>query len=873
MDFDELWLEPGCLRPHLRLLGEHLSQSPSVLSRLETESIARLEAHGVTYNLSGFSSARHQSARNQAWKLDSIPHIIPRAEFEQLSLGLQQRARLLNAIADDIYSGNSQLLSQGVIPKEVILSSPDYLRSCVGWTPKEARVGLGAADIARHSDGKFHIYSDRCGATTGQGFALQNRLVLGRLLEELFERCEIERLASYFQIVKDYLHHVSPRSAEASRIVLLSPGTQDESSFEHAYLARYFGLELVEGRDITTRSGQLFLKTLGGLQPLDVLVRRVSDLASDPLELREDSLHGIPGLVNASRRGQIALINPLGSAILDNPVMKVYSEACCKFLLKEELLLPVVETHWLGDDLSWSKVQASPSSYIIKHAYGEMHGAVIDLRNMSNADIAERLLKVESRRRNYVAERWPERSHSATFSNGTFVSRALSMRMFYCRRVTPVSSKDKTREDDYAIMPGGLGHLDERPDGILVDHSLESTSKDVWVERDPEVPLTKISTLLREHVKLQRGGVELPSRLLDDIYWLGRYLERTDMCCRVLRRAFSRGEEEIGESGHESHSAVMTLLRTWELLPSRETIEPSKKDNTSTFHEERYIEQELHTLAQSITDATRPTSLVSMLGVVKNLAQKVKPKLSRDAVLAISRLKSPKYSESNPIESSLESLENITVYLRAVRGAILDNVTRGHAWNFLDMGYRVERVGATLQCIQEMLLPGANQAHMSTLLDIGDSLLTYRSRYRSRLQAAPVVDLLLTDESNPRSVAFQIIGIQRHLTGLPMEDRDGKSKAEKLALLLLTDLQVCDPEELCAGDGQALRDFLEQSYQRINDISENLVQRWFAHASSLRAIAPPQWLANEEDNLISDSSQEYVSSPNHAIPGMKKALS
>jgi uncharacterized circularly permuted ATP-grasp superfamily protein/uncharacterized alpha-E superfamily protein len=823
--FDELRDALGELRPHQRPLAQFLEgkdvRELEELGRLVRQRITQQE---VTFNILGVPEGT-----NRPWQLDAVPLVLDRSEWLTLSVGLRQRARLLNAILRDCY-GSQQLLRDGLLPAELVLGHPEFLRACHGWQPLGGEfLHLYAADVGRDPTGKFRVFSDRTQAPTGAGYALENRLVLGRTLPELFREYRVERVASFFTKLRRSVENLAPAGTRGQpRVVLLSAGARDESSFEHAYLARYLGYELVEGRDLSVRGGYVYLKTLSGLRKVDVVLRRLGDAWSDPLELREDSLGGVAGLTSAARAGNVGLANPLGAVIGETPALKAYLPALCRHLLGEELLVESVQTLWCGDADSLQEVLAHPDDFVIKPAFGDRRGEPYfptQLSSEARRDLFDRL-RVHSG--DFVAERWPELSGLPVLDRGELSTGAVAFRSFLVRDGA-----------DYDVMPGGLARINEAPDGLFLAIKSNAYSKDVWIPSAAGSAEPPLPAMPDQRVELRRGGLDLPSRLLDDIFWLGRYVERVDATVRLARAGFERIGSEAGPDAPLVLAAIVDTLRRIGVIPRAAAAAPLGPDPTA-------VEPLLYGL---LADRVAQEGLPSMLSRIHGLTLSVRSRLSRDAWHVLRRLTRTLagidgVKLTSPV-IAIEALDQLIFSLAAVSGTTLDNMVRGHAWTFLDLGRRIERGVNMLMLLQSFLPPGSTRMHMEALLEVADSLLTYRARYLSSLQAAPVVDLLLTDTSNPRSVAFQVELAKDHLRRLPGHEGVVRGRAERRLIGLESSLFTADVEQACAGDGAGLRQLLEDALAQSWQLSDDISATWFAHLSKERAVSAPHWV-NED---------------------------
>lgn len=827
--FDELRDGSGQLRPHQRLLAAFLEgKDPRELEELGRLVRQRITQQEVTFNILGVPEGT-----NRPWQLDAVPLVLDRLEWQALSAGLRQRARLLDAVLCDCY-GPQRLLRDGLLPAELVLGHPEFLRACHGWLPLGSQwLHLYAADVARDGSGRFRVFSDRTQAPTGAGYALENRLVLGRTLPELFREYRVERVAGFFAKVRRTVESLAPVGTRGQpRVVLLSAGARDESSFEHAYLARYLGYELVEGRDLSVRGGYVYLKTLSGLRKVDVVLRRIGDAWSDPLELREDSLGGVAGLTLAARSGNVGLANPLGAVIGETPAWKAYLPALARHLLGEELLLESVTTLWCGDPASLKEVLSRPDDFVIKPAFGDRRGEPFFPGQLSADARKELLERLRMHSGDFVAERWPDLSTLPVLDHGALSSGSVAFRSFLVRDGA-----------DYDVMPGGLARINEAPDGLFLAIKSNAHSKDVWIPSAPGSAEPQLPAMPDQRVELQRGGLDLPSRLLDDIFWLGRYVERVDSTARLARAGFERIGSEAGPDAPLVLSAIVDTLGRLAVIPRASVVAVA---GATPMQDAPSAEAVLYGL---LVDGAAHEGLPSMLGRIHGLTLSVRSRLSRDAWHVLRRLTRSlvgldRAALTSPVVA-IEALDQLIFGLAAVSGTTLDNMVRGHAWTFLDLGRRIERGTYMLQLLQAFLAPGATRLHLEALLEVADSLLTYRARYLSSLQAAPVVDLLLTDATNPRSVAFQVELAKDHLRRLPGHDGVVRGRAERRVIALDSSLLTADVEQACAGDGSGLRQLLEELLHLFWQLSDDISSTWFSLLSKERAVSPPHWV-NED---------------------------
>ena len=810
--FDEFWGHDRQVRAHQKRLAQFvLSLDADQGEALARTVRRRAVEQEITFNILG-----DPDGTNRQWQLDWMPLVIDSGDFARLEAGLRQRARLLDALLCDLY-GQRTVLSRGLVPGGVVYGNPHFFRSVHGWTPHGGRrLHVYAADVGRNPNGEFQVFSDRTAAPTGSGYALENRLVVGRLLAELFQSYPVQKINQFFETLDQTIRELAPSAGRDPRVVVLTPGLGDESSFEHAYLARYLGYQLAEGRDLTVRDDVVYLKTLAGLERVDAVLRRVFDDWCDPLQLRGDSVLGVPGLLAAAQAGSVALVNPLGAALVESPAIKAYLPTLCRALLGEPLLLASVETRWCGDPVMRAEVESDFDAWVLKSAFLERRERPLRFGELTPEQQAELRERFEQRPDQFVAERWPERSTAPVSGlDGTVGSVAL--RVFLCRAA-----------EDFVAMPGGLLRVDAAPDGVFIRVGEEKLSKDVWVPSTGSGPPPRLPAMPPQSPALQRGGADLPSRLVDDFFWLGRYVERCDQGARLVRAGLERSTSEAGPGGE------LTLPSVDAALLSLEFAAPT---TPSLGTPEGYL--------ACLSDAGGPNNLESLLDRIHWLTLAVRSRLGRDAWQTLRQLRelleSPSDTKLEP-EKGLDMVRSLVVAVAAVRGFMSDAMVRSYSWDFFDIGRRLERGVAMSSVVRAFVPQGATRMHLEALLEVADSLLTYRSRYLAVLRPAPVVDLLLLDETNPQSVIFQVNRLIESADRLPRQHKALLTPLQRQLVAMQAQLFTTDVFAICSGDGEALRVLLESMAKAFWDVSDELGRSYFSHALAPTVVTAPRWI-------------------------------
>ena len=748
---------------------------------------------GVSYRVYGEENER-------SWPLSPLPLILGQAEWAQIASGVEQRARLAEALLQDIY-GEARLIEDGRLPAAAVTGSPDFIRAMRGVTPVGGRhMQIYAADLGRGPDGRWWVLDDRTQAPSGAGYALESRLVLSRAYPNIYNAMNVQRLAPFFDGMRRGLAAAASRSDP--RICLLTPGPFSETYFEQSHLARYLGFLLVEGDDLIARDGLLYVRTIAGLKRADVVLRRVDAEFVDPLELNSASRLGTPGLLEAIRAGGVAVLNSPGSGVLESKALLGFLPRLCRQVLGEELKMPNVATWWCGQPRERELVEATFETLAIAPAFrtsgdNPALGRPRLVADMTDAEKAELRARLADRPGDYVGQEVVRLSTMPVLRDGRLEPAPFVLRVY--ATWTP---------EGIQVMPGGFCRTSERLDVRAIAMGDDVRTADVWVIGDRPVERT---TLLasKEDVKVRRMIGNLPGRAADNLFWLGRYMERAEGTLRLVRSLCTSlmvPESALHNAG-ETLSVVQTLL-----------IDIGALDETA--RDKRALEAVLGALF----DPDAYGSVVNLVRRALRTAASMRERLSADFWSLLQSLEQALASGAQSPHSEVEALQQVEGGLQklaALSGLAHENMNRTAGWRFLEMGRRIERGINTCRIARALAHDASDLDDLDLLLDLVDSQITYRARYLVGLAHRPVLDMVMLDPFNTRSLAFQVEAIKEHLAVLPTLQDDGMLEApRRLVIALAAELETLDADRLSP------RRMLE--FERtLMDLSGAITERYF----------------------------------------------
>ena len=773
-----------------------------------------LSDNGLTFNV--FADAKDQ----RPWQLDLVPATFSTDQWNWLENALAQRSRLFDLIIKDIY-GPQQLLTSGLLPPEVVFAQPKFQRAfCDLHDDDSPSLLLAATELARGSDGLWRVMADRADAPNGLGFALENRIVTARFMPQIMHRFNVDRLAPFFLKLK---HAIENRGAvtNSSSVAVFTLGPESEFYFEDVYLARYLGYDLVEGGDLAVRDEYVYLKTLSGLRPIEVLLCRCSEDSIDPLEQGAMAGDGVPGLLQAIRQGRVEMANVPGCGIIESPIFMAFLPQLCQQLLGEELLLNSIPTYWLGQPEARSLVRNRLSELVIKPAFQKSGQDEFIMADMTEEQAAELWARVESNPTAFIAQECIARSSLPCWRDGKLQLGHVALRTF------SVAS----RNQEYETMPGGLARIAESSAPIELSITAGISSKDVWIQRELEQKHVSLLQPLGEPVEVKRSQPHFPSRVADNLYWYGQSLERSAFLARLLSNLLTRFTSEATPVSQEN------------IALHRALTDQGQFGNSAPNEALRLLSNDDEHLRNVIFPTVPGVHLKGTMDELARLNARVRdwisPELWRSTQLAVEQ-----FSLDAKIEYDASTLLNLLRLLQsnlaAASGQIHDAMVRGPAWRFLDIGRRIDRaanIAKLLLSIAELDMIGA-QPILKLILELLDCRMTYRTRYFDNVQPIGVLDLAITDETNPNSIGFQTAQLVEHVDALPQEVDPLRSAPKRTIMKVVHEIRMMTDQQLEAIDQPKFRQTLESITEGLKDLNEHLTRIYLVHSVQPRQMNP-----------------------------------
>lgn len=810
--YDEFVDADGKVRPAWTELADTVAErGRGGLDRLRTIVHSLIDHDGISYT--GADSTRDEHGAHGLepgpWRLDTLPLVVSADDWAVLEAGLVQRSRLLDAVLADLY-GPRSLLTEGVLPAELVFAHPGYVRPANGITVPGHQLFLHACDLSRMPDGSYRVNADWTQAPSGAGYALADRRVIAHAIPDLYERIAPRPTTPFAQALRLALIDAAPDVAQDPVVVVLSPGIYSETAFDQAYLATLLGFPLVESADLVVRDGKLWMRSLGTLKRVDVVLRRVDADYADPLDLRADSRLGVVGLVEAQHRGTVTVVNTLGSGILESPGLLRFLPELARRLLGEEPLLPTAAVYWGGIASERSHLLANLPSLLIRSTVGRKTLAGPTLSSRQLADLAAR---IEAMPWQWAGQELPTFSSAPTDHAGMLTSAGVGMRLFTV-----------AQRGGYAPMIGGLGYV--LAPGAAAYMLKSVAAKDVWV-RPTERAIAEAVTVTTLPPALKTGAgtraVSSP-RVLSDLFWMGRYGERAENMARLLIVARERYHVFRHQQHTEESECVPVLMAALGQITGTDT---------GAAHDHAEMIAVAPSMLWSMTvDLERPGSLVQSVEGLALCARAVRDQLSNDTWMVLAGVERAVALRSDPPQSLAEAdallaeaQAQTLAGMLTLAGVAAESMVRDAGWTMMDIGKRIERglwltalLADTLTAVRGV---AAEQTIIESTLEACESSVSYRRRTVGKVSVAAVTDLMLFDPQNPRSLVYQLERLRADLKDLP--GSSGSSRPERMVDEINTRLRRSDPAELegvVDGRRTELADLLTAIHAALRDVAD-----------------------------------------------------
>lgn len=774
-----------------------------------------IEDDGITYG------GAPGSKRAGRWSLDPLPTILSGSEWQRLETGLAERAQLLDEILTDLYT-DQRLISTGVIPAEAILGHRGFIHQAIGTrVPGPNQLILPSIDLGRDSDGEWTVIGDRSQAPSGAGYAMADRRIIARAMPALYRDTPIARLRGFFDDMRFALMDVSPHHDRSPRVVLLSPGPDSETAFDQAFLSALLGFPLVQSEDLSTRDGRIWMRTTtGDYERVDVILRRVDAGWADPLELRSGSRLGVPGLIEANRRGHVAVANPVGAGILENPALLAYLPQLSRAILGTSPRLSAARTWWCGDAQHRREALPQLDKLVIK-AISRDTGFVTRFGwELSQDELADQRARIEAQPWAWALQDPVSLSTVPVVTNDGLMPRRLVLRAF-----------GVARDGNYRFMPGGLGRLSTDSSSRMVSNALGGQAKDIWVlaadeTAGPEL-FTPIGNATAQLPGLAAAEVAVAPRVADDLFWLGRYAERAEAATRMSIVADDLLADTMGRTGSLGAAATRVFL---DALSAVTTVRASDSQE-GVSHDQELLRTVL------VGPGTGTISYAVRHLIRSSLA--VRELLSSDTWLIVSRLSRVIEPDEGSEEQPLQPvLAQVLESLIAVAGLGAESMVRDQVWAYLEAGRRIERAQHTVTMLSHTLAeersPVIEGQVIEAVLRATDSVITHRRRLSAgHSDGGPVpgaLALLLSDRSNPRSVRYQLDQMVAAMSHAPNRDLD-----ERIAAVTTT-IATMDLEELTRGKRAALRTTLGELGTELHELAAEIERVHFVRRANQMSL-------------------------------------
>ncbi|MFP5042122.1 circularly permuted type 2 ATP-grasp protein [Parasediminibacterium sp. JCM 36343] len=860
--YNELLGEDGNLRPHWQTFFNSFEKlGPAEIQERRQDILRFLKENGVTYNIYG-----DPSGLNRPWNLDLIPFLVSKPEWSIIEAGLVQRAELFNLILKDIY-GSQQLIKNGLLPIELVYNHPGFLRQCAGIPlTGNHHLILYSADIARSPDGKVWVLNDRTQAPSGSGYALENRMAMARILPELFEGLKVKQLTPYFNDLRDALTAMAPTQKQP-RVVILTPGPRNETYFEHSYLSSYLGYTLVQGDDLMVKDSIVWLKTIGGLEKVDVILRRVDDVYCDPLELKEDSHLGVAGLLQAVRSRNVTIANPLGSGILENPGIMPFLPAIAKYYFQKPLILPNIASWWCGQPKEMKYVLENIPTLIIKRIYRDSDTSTsIDGSTLNAKRIQDLKEQIKTHPYLFVGQEKVSFSSTPSLSDKKVEPRNALFRSFLV-----------SNNDTYTVMKGGLTRTASDAGNMVISNQLGGFSKDTWIINPDGEAQTGMQfqggggaqfqsmggwqgqagafsqSQMQSPIEMQGGQAAalqiptlkniLPSHTAENLFWVGRYAERflgNARFQRTVMQVITEGNRLQFDSDRETEQTLLMALTHYTCTYPGFVGDTGKAKLENPWKE----------LSSMMFDISRSGGLMYNFTLFSRSVNAVRDHWSTDTWRVL-RSMEEHWAEAESVHLThfkmMAMLDDLITSMVAFIGLNRESISREQGWVILDTGRKIEQSLLLVNMLRATLVNKHDEQVsynlQEAILKSNESLVNYRYKYKIHLQLPYVLELMLLDANNPRSLVYQVFRIKKYLESLPKPQNNNGNMPEYLRLItdVYDQLKAADKNTLLAlGKNEATYEkldiFLSDMFTLLACIPNAISKTYFKHTQTQRQL-------------------------------------
>jgi len=814
--FDEIFDNECNIRPQWKDIIEGLEKAGiKQLEQKQLEIDWRLEDNGVTYNI-----YNDPEGNNRRWNLDPIPLVLTQEEWDEVTKGLKQRAKLLNLIFKDLYT-DQKLIKEGIIPAEIVFGHKSFIPEVFNFKNKDYySLRFYASDISRGPDGKFWVINDRTQSPSGLGYAIENRLTMNSISSDLYPNIEIKKMAGFIEGYKNMLKTLSPSNQENPLIALLTPGPLNETYFEHAYLSSFLDLTLVQGEDLLVKNNHLWLKSLKGLRKVDTLIRRVDAQYCDPLELKNYSQLGVAGLVNVTREDNLSMINPIGIGILENIGLNPFMKNIANYLLNEELILPQIATWWCGQKKELDFVLGNLKNLIVKKIDRTDNIEIYFGNKLDETQLLQLKEKIIKTPQHYVGQEIIDFSTTASFSKGKIEPRNTVIRAF-----------SYLENEEFNVLQGGLVRVSPSKDSLVVSNQKGGASKDLWIlGKDEEF---NSNNIFKNRVFIDSRLENISTKRAENLFWMGRYLSRAIITARMIRFNL-KSMLNINRYDDNTNSKQTTKILN-NGLSHLTMCYPGFLDEE--------LKSPLNELISLIKDKNRVGTLSFSLNLLSNLNTNVKNLLTIEAWRIYERMQKEWniYLKREVLTNKdhINELDKLLIYLMAYKELIDESIFKEQGLILYDIGSKIEISQLLISKLRSLLTVKLDKLLeydvLDSMLNSYESYNSYRAYYKSSLDLKNVLDFLLFNRKYPKSLIYIITQLLEDLKELPNEENNSHlSDFEEPIFKVFSMLTLMSTNKLLdISEDEYVYKELDYFLSTISDLlsktSEELTKTYFSH--------------------------------------------